>query len=266
MERRLKLTSLILSFVIFCAPAWATDYCADANVVGCWPMDANESPVDDKTANGNDGTHNGTPTFATADPPDTGDGTASNYQTGYWELSGDTTDYFDFGSGASLDINGQTFSSTMWIYENVSGWKYWDNKYSTSPSKKGWLHGIQNSTTFEANFHNAGTTYSRNGANPGENQWEHFAVTLASDDTICVYLNGTGSCGVVSGASMSSSSGVSYTNGKEILRLCQLALFTDTLSSTEVNDIKDNGLGFVASSATYSGRGIGRGISRGVMR
>lgn len=254
--------SLCLS-LFACTPAWAVDYCADANIAGCWPMDTDESPVDDESANSNTGTHNGTPTFATADPPDTGDGTASNYQTGYWELNDDATDFFSFGTDSSLNITGTNFSHVAWVYSNFTTWEYFSDKKNGTDG--GWLAGFEGSGNMEIVFYTTGTDYSYAHLDIADNQWEHVAYILRAGE-ICLYQNGTEQCNGLSTASMSTSASEPWEFGKQLARTCQVALFNDALTSMEVNDIMDNGLGFVASSATYSGRGIGRGISRGVMR
>lgn len=274
MAQRLKVLTLLLLSLFFIGPSWAgtsVDY-DDANCVAAWLMDIDEDPITDSSGEGHTGAWRGVgePDHATADPPPGG------FSTGYYVYNGDQNDYIKVVSDTDFNF-GDDFSIVGWEYllsydPQESGTNYMiyyhtrDRLLGEGSETRSWqfaIRGDEDATNvgkvvFTYNVAGNGLVYST--GVPGLNAWHHIAVTFDnSDPEYIFYIDGVssgsgatditpvtaaGSVGVGAGENVPNSY-VSFWYG----RIDELADFTRELSSTEVNDLMDNGLAPVVVAA-----------------
>ncbi len=244
----LRLTVLSLLF-LFHSLAWAIDYTADANCQGAWLMedDGNET---DESGNGNPMIETG------GDIPQDADKKFGDYSR---DFEADDTEYLTHADGLSTDIFGadQKVSLVCWEKtETAQAFGQLVNKGSTGVGDLQYSVARKGATDVMRCSVNP-TNYSCTGAAQDwdDGSWYHVAVVY-NDIDIRLYQNGvvdangaanpdaftTGSIDtshvVMIGCGEYNSSLSGYWDGL----IDDVAIFDDDLSSTEVNDIMDNGL------------------------
>ena len=276
MEQKLKQTIVLLLFLSFWGGvAQATDYTSDANCKVAHTMDIDESPIDDVTSNSN------TAALKAAGEPDY---TASGkFGGGYsFDNTDDVATITDFTMGNGdlsicfyFKVN-NTFntltadSQALWgTYENanemlVAVLAGTDNTQADGILyfKKEQAGGITPGTR---TVYSASTTNSWTGGS-----WYHVAVTYDIDASsqwdVILYINGvaestdTTTHGSAEGLDAIAAN---FLLGSAVVEqaggateffdgvLDEHAIFNDVLTSTEINDIMDNGL--KPASVLYSG-------------
>jgi hypothetical protein len=252
----MKKVLLALLVLGWCSTAWA-DYTQDANCVGAWLMEegTGSTTLNDSSSGGNDATgYITTPTWDNATLP----GTFSTWVTKY------------FGAWKTINYKFGTGDFSLCVYWNIS-----DNSgtYVAMGEISGgddvWL-GI--STGYAQISANGNGLPSSSLAGDGE--W-HQITGLRNSGNFYIYVDG------VASGPFSNSGGINPDGGLTIGRfgdyeyfwggyLDESAVFTRALSSTEINDIMDNGLtGGGAPAATPTlisafDQGFDSGFNQGV--
>ncbi len=218
----------------------------DANCQAAWLMDVSEDPIRDDSQNTNTGAHQGDPTHATAAPPPGG------FSTGYYILD-QVVDSFDITDDPSLDISGD-YSIVAWIYPVSFG----DNSFGRIfdkevPSVTGYSWYINDSAIsagMTVNMSNGGQTLANSDADIiTTGTWQHVAAVFGDTaNTITFYVNGVekGTPAMTrapSANAINATIGDRNDNARQFDgRMDEVAFFDRTTDSTEINDLKDNGL------------------------
>ena len=243
MIKKLLLRLMVLSLLVLLvhSPTWATDYTQDANVVGAWLIDVDEDPVQDASSNNIDLGHGVTsPTFGTStpDPP-------AAYSDGYYTFGGSAVILTTNDNDIQLTSD---FSYVIWVYPTA------DDAQSNIMGKRDATGG-----NYQANFRLLNAPSARNpsllnssgsvaaSAGIADATWTHLAVTNDDDGNTIHYSNGATNGSATSPANASKA--IRWSVGRRENdsgpfpgNLTQVAAFDDVLDSTEINDIKDNGL------------------------
>lgn len=245
----LKLTALALLLTF---NAEATDYTAHANAQFASLMETTGTCVD-ATSNGNDLTETG--------------GTiprSSDRQFGDWsrDFEAGDTESFNHADGLSTDISGadQKLTLVAWIkVEAISNFQGIIVKWSSAGGNKQYTMDLSNGTTkLEGAISSDGTTTTVEvgGTTINTGTWYHVAFVY-NDVDLEVFVDGSSDS-----TPLAFTSGIS--NGSQIFELGaysntlnfdglmdEPAVFDTDLSSTQINDIMDNGLQG-AEAATFT--------------
>ena len=270
---------LLISFCLV-GKVWAVDYTADVNCTGAWTMDVDENPIDDVSANSNTGALKGTgePDYATATPP-------AVYSIGYYTGDG-SDDYVNLGT-SDMFIEAKPMSIVAWIYPETLGGNSLGRivmKRNSEATNTGISLSI--AANYAVDFRVSGTTTLDHKTSTGrypQNTWTHIAVSwdgTTEADNAPLYYNGvleTSYLIATDGNTLGNTAGqptylfnnVAGNRGWDGSE-DEVAFFNDILTSTEINDIMDNGLvgggAPPAAADTYFMDKIGRGIGIGFLR
>jgi len=270
---RILSATLFLSSLLIISPGFAaTDWCASANTKAGWKMEETSGVYEDCSSNNNDGTVSGSVTR----------GVTGKYGSGVQFTQSNNAD-IHINSATSLN-NIDPISIALWTNNNSDG----DNSANQTDAgvliqKNGrsWLfaHKQTNKLRWLVHYSGGNTAWDTTTAVVGYGSFEHYAVThnRAGAGVPTVYVNGvskTVSGGTPFGSIDDDSGtqifiGISGSGGVNELdsTVDELLVYGGILTSTDVNEVKDNGLdGLQGTSDVYSGRGMGRGIARGVGR
>lgn len=180
----MKKIAIVLLALVICSTAWAnfpqrllsviggnTDYTQDANVVGAWFMNENNTTEQDETSNNNDLTQNSGNVAEDADVPSGYSGTSRLFID-------DNADYLEGADGDELDINGAEAAATF------CGWVKYN---SIANNEFEWLFGkMKFSNDKQYNVYARGT---------GTNQFQFRAMVSNDGSTEAIASNGTYSTG-----------------------------------------------------------------------
>ena len=250
---------LALCFLAIAFPAYATDYCADADVQICWDLEENTgTTTDGKETSDRDGTFkaSGEPAWSQTSPPtnyttfvdfDSIDDYISSPDTTDLDFIGssDATIYFaiDFstsddyerfvvkqegttGDGWTLLRNGTQFA----FMKEVSGTQTGADLF-TIPSSGTWYEFFVQYDTSE----NTAREYIGKAAGGWTNITTGFGFGWSADGKL--YMGGRGNASVSQGS-----------------KVAAFAIWDTLLTTTEMDDISDNGLGVGAATSTFKPR------------
>ncbi|MDO8675545.1 MAG: LamG-like jellyroll fold domain-containing protein [Candidatus Omnitrophota bacterium] len=273
MIQKILSATLLLNFLLITSSVFAaTDWCASANTKAGFKMQETSGVYLDCSSNSNNGTIAGTVTR----------GATGKYANGVQFTQSNNAD-INISSASSLN-NIDPISVALWANNNSDG----DNSANQTDAgvliqKNGrsWLfaHKQTNKLRWLVHYSGGNTAWDTTTAVVGYGVFEHYAVThnRAGAGVPTFYVNGvskTVSGGTPFGTIDDDSGtqifiGISGSGGVNELdsTVDELLVYGGILTSTDVNEVKDNGLdGLQGASDVYSGRGMGRGIGRGVGR
>lgn len=231
----MKKLFLFLVLVLWCVPAMAVNYCSDASAVGCWLMNAEANPTVDSSSAGKDMGYDGSPSFVTT----------AKFGGGY-TCSGEP-------SGTFYRDGGYNFASTGFTLLG-----YLKTTSSSAPAASEMLmsNNDDGGSLRAYDTRNSGPRFSMISSGWKEltsstsiyNQtWTHL-VGVYTGSKMYIYINGLLDAQMDASGDPSDKTGASF-------QLCKVsstntlnasiddvAVFSRALSSTEINDIKDNGL------------------------
>ena len=251
------LLSLFLS-LLFCQTVSATDYCADSNSKGAWYFDEASGSPQDCTSNNNDGTISGTVTQ-----------NVSGQFNKAVQFTQQNNAQINSGSAASLD-NLATMSIVVWFDIDGAGSASGHSANGVIVSKGGRTKLLQcnGATNFrfthewEEPAASRGIWDSNTAPLSTSAGYQHVAVTFnnssASNNPV-FYVNGSSvtfgesSSPSGSGARLDASGnfliGLDNVDTGELNgKLDELLYYNGILTSTQINDIKDNGLTAAAAA------------------
>lgn len=94
---------LIVALLVFAPSVWATNYCNDASIENCYPLDDSTDPPTDASSNARDLTKVGTPVYTAGESP---------YTTGgSWYFDAASSEYFYWAGDIA---NSYPFTMTAW--------------------------------------------------------------------------------------------------------------------------------------------------------
>lgn len=241
MMKRILLALLLLSLS---NPAWATNWCEDANVVGCWDFsDGSGTTLTDQSSNNNDGSFKGSGEPAWASISGTG---APSYVDYMLTFDG-SNDYVDLGT--EDDFEGHTaLTATVWINADDQ------NAMQRVLHKNGsWNIALgDQGSTFDITFglYQSGFSYEISDLTITYSEWHHIAGSWDASGSWTIYIDGvvSGTPGTKSGTTPTSSDpfrmGLDEDNSSSPFSgdMTENAYFSDAKDSTDINDIMDNGL------------------------
>jgi len=236
---KLKKIILFILFLSFSGKVWATNYVEDANCQGAWLFkEGTGTTVDDSSANSNTGNFasSGHPAWSSDVPK-----TYTPYSVDYTVAS---SDFINCGNNSSLNVTGTVLSLVTWAQK-----KNYQNGIVISRGKGG-VGGY----VFELYDDFAAMKMTKYGVIdifilgvPNDSNWHHYAGVWTSGNNN-LYVDGVAQTANTNTSNFISSTGnfifgvggwsEDYFNGLQ----AETAMFSDTLTSTEVNDIMDNGL------------------------
>ena len=228
-----------------------TDYCADANCVGCWRFNEDTITPKEIDISGND--EHLTETSGTIPYISGKEGNARDFEAG-------DTEYLTHADGGSTDISGvdQEISICAWInLETKDTTQHIVSKYIWSPSDKQYDLYIDSNNNINFKLSNDGTAnyLAIGGTALSTSTWYHICG-IYNDIDIRVYVDGnldsngadnpkTYSYGIhdsdfkfTIGAYGGDGTNLGYMDGI----IDEVAIFNRALTSTEVSDIYNNGL------------------------
>ena len=171
--KRPILTTIFLSLFL-CSQAWAGDLVLHLN------MNEASGNLTDLSGHGNNCTSNGGPDYSQAGAPNRG--TAIGFDG--------STDWFNCGTGSSLDLTGN-FTIMAWVYPQIAafgGIVSHDN--GSSAATISWMLNMTTSPSMQGRISNGTTTYSINSNVLLLNQWYHTSFVVSSTQLL-LYMNGT---------------------------------------------------------------------------
>jgi len=230
MARKLKNLILVLLLLIS-SNAYATNWVADVNCEAAWLMDIDEDPITDSSGNGNTGALRaaGEPNYDTTTP-------CAAYSTGYY--------VFD-GSNDDITV------SNAWGYPiTITHWVNLTEKTSCSlsigfvwASDFGFLFKYLTTERFELWI---GNVHPQSIGFVSWDVWMHIGVIIDGSGNWETFKNGVSHS---SGTETYSGPGTTTymggeTGSKNFINgdIDETAIFSTTLTSTNINDIMDNGL------------------------
>lgn len=245
-----KLTLLLLSFLV-CSQAWATNYCEDANIIGCWPLEEGSgTTTQDGSANNLDGTFTsaGNPAWYSTSTPDA-------WSTQAVDFSSDTINFGD----TTLTDNLSTFSASFWVnVDTLAGNSRFVDKWGDAGQRQIITSIYDDANDNKVAFASRHPTnenyygvYTTNGVLT-VGSWIHVACVWSAYQTMAIYINGTSA-----GTSVWFASGLAYNTGTSTTqirtgadstgnnldgKMDDVGTWIDAITSTEINDIMDNGL------------------------
>lgn len=229
----------------FCSSAFATDWSSDSAAVVVLTLDEASGTFQDSTSNNNDATNNGATYGATGQFGDAAD------------LEKDDPDYLDAGSAGTLDI---TSAITMTAWVNLeSDVPSSGNEYiigSKGDSNNFYKFRIDENDCLEVVLDTGATKVcTDSGASCGYNAaagWVHAAFTYDGSN-IRIYGDGSEiqTCGDTGSIDQDvndnlliggNDDGVGGTDREFDGLIDEFGLFNEAKSSTDINDMLDNGL------------------------
>lgn len=254
-----KILSLLL-VLLFPSIGWATDYTQDANCQGAWLMEVDEDPLTDSSQNTYTAALKGAgePNYLTASPP-------KAYSIGYYDWDG-TDDYAVTGIATNCQFTGNG-SIVLWV--NFDATDAGENSMMVQRGTDATTWGIafeleDNKPRFQI-VHTEGGTHQHSliGATTlNTGTWYHLAGVWDGTN-LRIYVNGTedsnspsnvGAGTLRVNANDTITLGSLEAGGREVDgKMDEIAIFDDVLTSTEINDIKDNGLTGAVSATTIQG-------------
>lgn len=239
-----------------------TDYTQDANCQGAWLMTSTgQAAESDVSGAGSDFTVQSSPSGI-----NTTGSTPAAYATNSRYVKSAGFEWFEHADGLSTDISGanQSISIVGWVARQGDTNSYDETlfgKYASSNAQYWLIVGNAWSTTDVIRFalSNDGSTFTTaTGATsiPENGTWVHIAGVY-NDTDIRVYYNGsldsngadnpkTYSSGIYAGSATCRIGRTDLSSGEAQgyfdAYICEIAIFDRALSSTEINDIMDNGL------------------------
>jgi hypothetical protein len=232
----------ILAFLIICGNAFATNYCNDANNVGCWLMedDGNEPDAGGNTANDLIET--------SGDIPQSEDKKFGTYSRDF--EAGDT-EYLYHNDGLETDISGEDAQITIcaWVkYEtDALSDKMIVSKYDITSNRQYalLLNGTHEPTLYLSSNGTASTVLSKT-TSINDSTWHH--VCGVSDDVnMYVYLDGSSvsqsfTTGIFNGNRTFSIGARGDDNRYFDGLIDDVGVWNRALSPEEITDIMTNGL------------------------
>jgi hypothetical protein len=228
-------------------------------------MEVDENPITDSSQNTNTGALKGAgePNYATADPPDSGDGFGGT-SVGYYVFDGSDDD-IDCGTDTSLDFETVDFTLCAWVNLDQSPGDKGDSmaivgRWGPTSQNRTYLL-IATDDVFKFETSGLGGALELLGADttfPSAvvGNWTHVCGTYGVDDKI-IYINGNneGEDNSIAATLDSSSEyfGIGMLDSGQLRpfdgRIDEVAAFSEELSGTDINDILDNGLTGAAVAA-----------------
>ena len=245
-----KIILLLIPFLLLSTPAWATNWCNDGDILGCWQLNIDENPVTDDSGRGNTGALEsaGHPNF-----------TASGKFDGAYDFDGGQ----DFIDPVDTDFafdKEDAFSVTLWSSTIVnSAGRSIIGKMDHGGSYPGWdihIETVSGKVIFYLiNDFGGGDRIEVIGDTDitSSSAFRHIAVTydgLEAASGALIYVNGVEETNTTTdnlnntmanaGSFMMGSRNdeAHYYDGI----LDDIGVFGDVLSAVDVNDIMDNGL------------------------
>jgi len=248
----MKKVIFILALFLFCSPAFAVNYCNDANNKGCWLMesDATELDVGGNTDN--------VLTVSSGDTiPQSGDKKFGTYSR---DFEKDEADYLYHADGLDTDINGadQTMSLCFWYKpESASSTNYFIGKWTAATSDRQFAFaafgGTEKRMEFGISSNGSANVWATSPSNWTDNAWTHYCGVY-DDSYVYLYINGSEADTTASTAGIANksanfivgtgNSGNGFVDGL----IDDVGIFNRALTPAEVSDIYTNGL--LGSSGT----------------
>ena len=244
---------LFIVLFIFSSLAYATDYCNDSKIVGCYPSQENTgTTLVDHSSQSYTGTFasSGHPAWVTQSPSRSYLTYATNYTT--------TSDYIRFSLPSVTFVPTQAQSEVLWVYPTVDTVSGGNPRIidDTTAHGNSFINVSTTSTIIFQVGSNGGTSLVSKCSNSALtlSAWNHVAVTWDGSNTatnVHIYINGS-ECSYqqqTNGSSLESPNatlefGNRRSDNARPLNgyLTEIGLFNRVLSSSEVTDIYNNGL------------------------
>lgn len=255
--RKILITIVIL---LLSSPCFATNYCNDANVEACYLFEEGSGTTVDNAEGtaAKDGTFkaSGEPAWDTTDVDFATSGSAANSVN----FDGQD-DYISLGSDASIDSL-TTFTIVIWVLVDATG----DSSYPIIIGNAGtelmvWLtnntiEGVVRCATTDGKSYTNTSAFSLDA-------WFHLAMTyntggdkkpdVFKDGSELTYASSTACAGGETDVSANDWRLGQYATSLDRSldgQITETAIFSDVLTSTEINDIYDYGLEGVAAATT----------------
>jgi hypothetical protein len=247
----------IIPFTLYVSRGFCVDYTSDANCKMAFPMDVDENPLTDSSGNSNTGALKGVgePDYKTATPP-------KAYSTGYYNFDG-SNDIVTITDSVSLSPSGD-FSFVTWVRPETLP----TNDYGKGVVNKNYdlsgAGGFYIAAAYESNnnYWESGFAFTGGRGNTiiSVNNWYHLGFVYndagSPEASAALYLNGVLEHSITSWYeanldpdNMILGNYCAKFDGDED----EIAFFNDMLTSTEINDIMDNGLvGAAAGGGGFS--------------
>lgn len=245
----MKKTLLMVVFCLFAEIASATNYCKDSSIVACYPTQEGTGTVlADNSTNGRNGSFasSGHPLWQSSAPD-------RAYLTKSINFSS-SSDYVTLGSSNIVLVPSQPQTIVMW-FNTTADLNVGNPRILSRNSGGESFLGFDPTKSFALNI--TGTTTLV--VNPVDNNytfssWNHLTLTWDGSTTasnVHIYVNGVevSYATQTNGASLTNTSaGTIYLGNRSdglrgvIGNLTEIAVFNRVLSSTEINDIYNNGL------------------------
>jgi hypothetical protein len=249
---------LILALVLWCVPAGATDYCADGNVKACWRFtDGSGTTLTDNSSNGNNCAFDYTYTPTWSAMSGTGAPSYASNRVYFSGATGTSAQKIVCADTASLNVTTASITLGSWINADSSvtnndyiSWIFHTDLTSAASYALSYEHKSLDGpkvSIFTSTWYETPTT----SWNPTAGTWSHvYAVYNGS--TLKIYgdgvekgsINASGNLANVTGGYVKTYIGGDGASGNAGFKgyLSETSIFDRVLSSTEINDIKDNGL------------------------
>jgi len=265
-----KILLLILLSLFLSSPAGAYNRCEDPNAKTCLLMEVDEDPLTDTSGNGNTAALKaaGEPNYATATPPNFVTDGYGGDSTAYYDWDG-TDDYtiITAGDGSDFDPATSNFSVVAWVksYDSDGGgskWIYMAGDHDAADYHAFLYSDVSDSFRFIFN-NGPGDTNADSGLDLRDSAWHHIAGVRTGAVSSDVYVDGVdrgnGSGGGLSSIEITTDLYLgSSTNpdGHAEIDMDEFAYFGIDISSTDINDIMDNGLVQAEEEAAFTPRVI----------
>lgn len=254
-----KTLFLLSSFLLFCTSAFAVDYCADASMKAAWYMNETSGTLADCTTNANTCTASGSP----------GAYNATGKFVGAFDFQEVNNAFFNCGSAAAVD-NLTSKSGGGWIYPDTdgnAGGTLCDGQgwFGKNDGNDGWIFCQQTTAQlrFRQSFDFGAGVWTTTDTPVVYTGFQHFAFTYNGSSTAndpIFYKDGASRTITENAAPFGTiEADAAFTFRKGILegtvgeadaRLDEIYYYSGILTSTQINDIKDNGL-TITSYANY---------------
>jgi len=249
-----KLFLMIFNIFLSTQCAFATNWCNDANMKGAWKMDEASGSVADCTSNGN----NGTNTSGTQ-------GVTGKFSNG---ISYPQVNNQKLSIPASTSLNNVTVLSTG-LWANNTSFGATDGIASDRGCLigKGYRSGalyfkLTNQVRWVEHWPGGTAQWDTTGGNAVTGTWQHYAVTYDRSSTAnnpTIYIDGTSQANSQTGTAPccggrdddSVNALILAQDGNDLAELNSTIdegfWYSGILTSTQINDIKDNGLAGAAA-------------------
>ena len=224
-----KWSLIILLLFLNCGMVWATDYTQEASCMGAWLMDIDEDPITDSSGEGHTGA------LESAGNPD-------------FTTSGQFGGCYDFSSDVISIANvvwGDTTNDIITVLQYV-------NADTTASSHRAIWRVAAGGANFAMYHSSTNKLQYYDGAFHGSQvvtapQWYHIAFTQTAQgtDKTELYINGASNVTTGDGRDcVTETVQVGGDNWSQDFdgRIDEFAVFNVVLTSTQINDIMDNGL------------------------